>query len=191
MWILEPLKNQSESLKSPGKVLEICFWKRVRTLYILSRNISKNMQVRPTDVLFQACLVTLLAYQFSLKNSYHGKSWSNMLSFKTCTQTFKKDSNQHDAIFLSRLQPHCKCGYFPLYLHVWVCFEQRGIQLFGQRLSQKSVKCTWQCRLALWVVKELGFDWSRFRVIQQQGMRKNKRMCLCCFFPPCGSLKQP
>ena len=33
MWILEPLKNQFESIKSPGKVLEICFWKRVRTLY--------------------------------------------------------------------------------------------------------------------------------------------------------------
>ena len=98
------------------------------------------MQVRPTDVLFQACLVTLLAYQFSLKNSYHGKLWSNMLSFKTCTQTFKKDSNQHDAIFLSRLQPHCKCGYFPLYLHVWVCFEQRGIQSVWTKIVPEKCK---------------------------------------------------
>jgi len=31
-WLLESWKNQSESWKSPGKVLEICFWKRVRTL---------------------------------------------------------------------------------------------------------------------------------------------------------------
>ena len=34
MCILEPLKNQSESWRSPGKVLEICFWKRVRALII-------------------------------------------------------------------------------------------------------------------------------------------------------------
>jgi len=32
MWILESWKNQSESWESPGKVQEICFWKRVRTL---------------------------------------------------------------------------------------------------------------------------------------------------------------
>ena len=32
MWILKPLKNQSEFWKSPGKVLEICFLKKVRTL---------------------------------------------------------------------------------------------------------------------------------------------------------------
>ena len=63
------------------------------------RNISKNIQVRPIDILFQACLVTFLAYQFSLKNSYHGKLWSNMLSFKSCTQTLK-DANQHYAIYL-------------------------------------------------------------------------------------------
>ena len=34
MWILEPLKNQSEFWKSPEKVLEICFWRRVRTLNV-------------------------------------------------------------------------------------------------------------------------------------------------------------
>ena len=32
MWILEPWKNQSNSWKSPWKVLEICFWKRIWTL---------------------------------------------------------------------------------------------------------------------------------------------------------------
>ena len=32
-WILELSKNQFESWKSPGKVLEICFWRRVRTLF--------------------------------------------------------------------------------------------------------------------------------------------------------------
>ena len=30
------LKNQSECWKSPGKVLEICFWRRVRTLVLVS-----------------------------------------------------------------------------------------------------------------------------------------------------------
>ena len=29
--MLEPLKKQSQSWKSHGEVLEICFWKRVRT----------------------------------------------------------------------------------------------------------------------------------------------------------------
>ena len=32
MWLLEPLNNQAESRRSSGKVLEICFWKRVQTL---------------------------------------------------------------------------------------------------------------------------------------------------------------
>ena len=84
------------------------------SFYILSGNVSKNIQVRPIDILFQACLMMLIAYQFSFKNSYHGKSWSNMLSFKTCNQTLK-DANQHYAIFLSRLQPsRCKCECFHL-----------------------------------------------------------------------------
>ena len=45
MWSLEPLKNQSESWKGLGKVLEIFFWKRVRTLKLTT---SKCIEVELT-----------------------------------------------------------------------------------------------------------------------------------------------
>ena len=45
MCILEPLKNQSESWRSPGKVLEICFWKRVRTLCTLMLTESDSLSL--------------------------------------------------------------------------------------------------------------------------------------------------
>ena len=95
---------------------------------ILSGNVSKNIQVRPITKFFQACLVTLLAYQFSLKNSYYSKSWSKMLSFKTCIQTLKESclqTNQRYPIFLPRVQPsHCHCD---------ACDERRNFE--GCRLA--------------------------------------------------------
>ena len=84
MWILEPLKNQSESLKSTGKVLEICFWKRVRTLihstqyYLkyIDRVILANLQCRTLKlgrlIVLQetpAAIKVLLPWQLTLFQS--------------------------------------------------------------------------------------------------------------------------
>ena len=58
------------------------------------------------------------------------------------------------------------------------------IQLFRQRLSRISIKAYATIPIGIVGAKSLVFSRVRFKVIQQQGTRKNEYTCLCCFFPP-------